>query len=90
MTWQFVSNIVWPAAMLLFLSLSVAQLSERMKARVPEFRLVGPQQTVVVAMRAAPTPTRTTAMLGGACVLLAAFWGFDVLLSWYLRIMSSG
>lgn len=85
MTWYLIVRTLWPLAMLLYLCLSVTQLSERLKAKGCSVHDVRPDYATLVERGFAPAPTRANAMLGGACVLLAAFWGFDVMLSWWMR-----
>ena len=88
MAWHMIMKAVWPIALLFFLGISVAQISERLKHKSPNMAAVRPHGATLVEQSAPPGVTRTDALLGGACVLLAAFWGFDVMLSWALKATS--
>lgn len=80
-----IARTLWPIAMMLYLCLSVTLVSERLKAKGCTAACERPHESTLVAQGYAPAPTRANAMLGGACILLAAFWGFDVMLSWWLH-----
>ena len=74
---------LWPLLLILFLSVSVAQLTSRLKAKAGGLVYDQPHNSMIQAGSGWPSP-RANAMLGGACILLAAFWGFDALLTWWL------
>lgn len=80
-------NVVWLFVLLLFLSVSVAQLSERLKNKTATYHLDQPHQSLMQQSAYSPI-VRVNALLGGACLLLAAFWGFDVLLAWWMYVPS--
>lgn len=74
----------WPILLVLFLGVSVAQLSERLKNKTS---VVYPSETLdSPASHGSDPMVRTNALLGTACILLATFWGFDALLSWWLFV----
>lgn len=88
MKFNLIASSLWPMLLVLFMCVSVAQLSGRLKNKTGSYHLDKPHQTVFQDSSSAPM-MRVNAMLGGACILLAAFWGFDALLSWWMYEVSS-
>ena len=71
MTWHMIVKALWPIALLFFLGLSAAQISERLKAKSSVFYTDWETGVTSVEQTSAPVrTTRATAMLGGACILL--------------------
>lgn len=81
---QIISEVVWPIMLIVFLGVCASQLSERLKSRCndsSEFR----KSQFTWVNHAAGLPrrnVRVNALLGGACILLATFWGIDAVLAW--------
>ncbi len=88
MTSHMIVKAIWPIALLLFLGLSVSQLAESLTAKTASMAVMRPHERHVLKHSYRPAPTRVNAMLGSACILLAAFWGFDVMLAWWLDAIS--
>jgi len=86
MTWHTIVRNLWPIAMILFLSLSVSQLSESLRYKTASYHSLQPIHQTSAQNDVRPAPTRVNAMLGGACILLSTFWGFDAMLSWFLKL----
>lgn len=83
MKFAIVLRTLWPVLLVLFMGISVAQLSERLKNKAGFFAYPTPGDESHGQQDFPPT-TRTDALLGTGCILLAAFWGLDALLSWYM------
>ena len=85
MKYPALMNLLYLIFLLLFLAVSVAQLSERLKYKTIAYHQQRPQ-AFLDAQKSDTPVSRLHALLGGVCILLAAFWGFDVLLAWWLYI----
>lgn len=88
MTVQAILKVLWPIVLLLFLGFSVSVLAERLRAKTSQMEILRPNAASLARSTVLPPPTRLHAMLGGACILTAAFWGFDVMLAYWLDCMS--
>lgn len=82
MKFAIVLRTLWPILLVLFMGISVAQLSERLKNKAGFFYPTHIDQPL--EQQESPPTTSTDALLGAGCILLAMFWGFDALLSWYM------
>ncbi len=79
---SIILRTLWPTLLVLFLGLSVAQLTERLKNKESAFYY--DQNDGSVAEQPSEPMTRANALLGAACIIVTAFWGFDALLSWWM------
>lgn len=73
---------LWPILLVLFLGISVAQLSERLKNKNSTIYPDQPDQSL--SQPTSEPMMRANALLGAACIVLAAFWGFDAVLGWWM------